>query len=223
MHVIESGLFLGAMANLGAIGFVLLFLAYPKFALRRTLETSVLGMTFTLVLIGFFFPTYVFDFRMAETHLFYFIAPLIGLLVIFFEYVLNQVIFFIQYKKWTFRTSVHSVYKQSQISPAFIALILWAVIAEELLIRQATYSFLTQHSGWNTAAALIMTAFIYSLNHLYFGLQQLIYKFCSGMVYATLFYVSGLSIGVVIIAHATQNIALLTVAQRLRKGAALDA
>jgi membrane protease YdiL (CAAX protease family) len=60
---------------------------------------------------------------------------------------------------------------------------------------------------------ILLCAVAYAMNHLSFGIASVISKLPSGLLYVLLFYVSGLSIGVVIVAHATQNLALLALSR----------
>jgi membrane protease YdiL (CAAX protease family) len=63
-------------------------------------------------------------------------------------------------------------------------------------------------------AVIILCAVAYALNHLSFGPVSAISKLPSGLLYVWLFYVSGLSVAVVIVAHAAQNLTLLGLSRR---------
>jgi uncharacterized protein len=68
------------------------------------------------------------------------------------------------------------------------------------------------HLGVGTT--IFLCTLIYAINHITFGLSVVIQKIMSGLIYTTLYYISGLAIIIPIIAHATQNLALLALSQK---------
>jgi membrane protease YdiL (CAAX protease family) len=67
--------------------------------------------------------------------------------------------------------------------------------------------------GSQIGLVIALCAFVYALNHITFGPGSVVAKLPTGLIYTLLFYFSGLSIVIPILAHATQNLALLTLAR----------
>ncbi|MCS4467036.1 CPBP family intramembrane metalloprotease [Clostridium botulinum] len=61
----------------------------------------------------------------------------------------------------------------------------------------------------NIAIVLIITSFVYALNHIFLGKQVFSQKMVAGLIYGALFYFSGFNIIVPIITHSLENIAIL--------------
>lgn len=142
----------------------------------------------------------------------YLIAPLAGILCIVLEYAVGAIQFLFKNKKMP-NYRVHSFY-DIKVGTALIALIVALVVCEELLLRQFIFTIFYNIMGLGLILSILLCALIYSLNHLYFGVNTLIQKFVSGLVYTLLFYISGLSIVIPIIAHLVQNLSLLCLSSR---------
>jgi uncharacterized protein len=140
------------------------------------------------------------------------IALLVGLLCIILEYAVGAIQFVIKNKKLP-DYRVHAFY-DIKVAPALIALIIVLVVCEELILRQFMFTIFYNTIGLGLLLTVLVCAFIYSLNHLYFGVNTLVQKFVSGLVYTLLFYFSGSSVVVPIIAHSVQNLTLLFLSSR---------
>jgi membrane protease YdiL (CAAX protease family) len=94
-----------------------------------------------------------------------------------------------------------------------ILAVLALVVGEELVLRQVLYNLLATDFALALWITILVCAAAYALNHLGFGGASVVSKLPSGLLYILLFYVSGLSIAVVVIAHATQNLTLLALSR----------
>src|SRR3984957_8162715 len=109
---------------------------------------------------------------------------------------------------------VHSMYSgATRIVITDIMSIMALVIGEEFVLRQLLYNLLTTDFVMALWIVILLCTVAYAVNHLYFGAASVIAKLPSGLLYILLFYFSGLSIGVVIVAHATQNLTLLALSR----------
>ncbi|GAA2575703.1 hypothetical protein GCM10010399_01520 [Dactylosporangium fulvum] len=86
--------------------------------------------------------------------------------------------------------------------------------AEEVLFRGVGLHLLDQVLGWPAAAALVVTAIVYGLNHLYFGAVTVAQKTITGVGFGLLYLLGGHNVLVPLVAHAVQNVVVLTVLPR---------
>jgi len=145
------------------------------------------------------------------------LTPFAGLACILLEYLAGILLLFVQTRKFVTRVTVHSSYSAtSRVGIMDVLSILALVIGEELILRQLLYNLLATDLAMAPWIVILLCAAAYAMNHLSFGIRSVISKLPSGLVYVLLFYVSGLSIAAVIIAHATQNLSLLALSRRRR-------
>ncbi|MET7427132.1 CPBP family glutamic-type intramembrane protease [Dactylosporangium sp. NPDC005555] len=97
----------------------------------------------------------------------------------------------------------------------------WAVLAavgaaaaEEVLFRGVGLHLLERELGWPAAAALVVTAIVYGLNHLYFGAATVAQKTLTGVGFGLLYLLGGHNVLVPLVAHAVQNVVVLTLLPR---------
>ncbi|GAA1560145.1 hypothetical protein GCM10009827_096580 [Dactylosporangium maewongense] len=86
--------------------------------------------------------------------------------------------------------------------------------AEEVLFRGVGLHLLGVVLGWPAAAALLVTAVVYGLNHLYFGAMTVAQKTLTGIGFGLLYLLGGDNVLVPMVAHAVQNVVVLTVLRR---------
>lgn len=138
------------------------------------------------------------------------LAPLVGLLCIAGEYAVGVGILYLRTGRLITRATVHSSYSEPpKVRALDVASILALVVGEELILRQLLYRLLTTELAVAAWVAILLCAAAYAVNHLSFGTATAVAKIWSGVLYVGLYDVSGLAIIVVIIAHATQNLALV--------------
>ncbi|CBZ02325.1 CPBP family intramembrane metalloprotease [Clostridium botulinum] len=82
-------------------------------------------------------------------------------------------------------------------------------ICEEFAYRQLWFNILFKDFKMNIAIVLIITSFVYALNHIFLGKQVFSQKMVAGLIYGALFYFSGFNIIVPIITHSLENIVIL--------------
>lgn len=85
-----------------------------------------------------------------------------------------------------------------------------AAVAEEVIFRGVGLHLLVGPLGWPTVAAVAVTAVVYGLNHLYFGLPTVAQKTVTGVLYGVLYLACGASVWVPVLAHLVQNLLVLT-------------
>jgi membrane protease YdiL (CAAX protease family) len=97
----------------------------------------------------------------------------------------------------------------------------WAVLAvvvvaaaEEVLFRGVGLHMLERVLGWPVAAALGVTSVVYGLNHLYFGALTIAQKTVTGVGFGLLYLLGGHNVLVPLVAHALQNVVVLTMLPR---------
>jgi membrane protease YdiL (CAAX protease family) len=174
----------------------------------------VMGYAVLLVVVALVRPQQVLAFKMPTFLPLLLLAPLVGIACIFVEYLIGILLSFLRTKQLVTRVTVHSIYSAvSQIHIKDILSILALVIGEELILRQLLYNLLATDFAMALWIVILLCTVAYAMNHLSFGIASVISKFPSGLFYVLLFYVSGLAISVVIIAHATQNLTLLALSR----------
>lgn len=99
-------------------------------------------------------------------------------------------------------------------SAAAVAGAVVVAAAEEVIFRGVGLHLLVHGLGWPAVAAVGLTAVVYGLNHLYFGWLTVLQKTVTGVLFGGLFVAAGYSLLVPLVAHAVQNILVLTVLPR---------
>lgn len=90
-------------------------------------------------------------------------------------------------------------------------------LCEEIIFRQIWFHVLGSVIALPVSLIVIITAIVYSLNHLYFGFLTIVQKFFTGLVYGLLFYASGGSLLIPLIAHGIQNLLISGLGGMVRK------
>lgn len=148
----------------------------------------------------------------------YVIAPLAGIACIGSEYIIGSFQVFYKHGRFPKGFSVHSFY-QGKIKPIDIFLIVALVVCEELILRQAFFTIVYGSFKLEIWLVIVLSSVIYGLNHMFFGPKIVPQKMVSGLIYASLFYFSGMSIIIPIIAHSVQNLTLLALSKTGEKNA----
>jgi membrane protease YdiL (CAAX protease family) len=177
----------------------------------------LIGYAVILVVAALVRPQQVLAFNLPNFLPLFLLAPIVGVACILLEYVLGILLLFLRTRKLVTRAAIHSSYSDvSRIAFTDILSILALVIGEELILRQLLYNLLAIDFSMALWIVILLCTVAYAANHLSFGIASAISKLPSGLLYVLLFYVSGLSIGVVIVAHATQNLTLLALSRKRR-------
>jgi membrane protease YdiL (CAAX protease family) len=184
-------------------------------SLSGDLVGFVLGYAVFLGVVALVRPRQVLAFNLPAFLPLLLLAPFVGLACILLEYLVGILLLFLRTGKLVTRVTVHSSYSTvSRIAIADILSILALVIGEELILRQLLYNLLATDFAMALWIVILLCTVAYAMNHLAFGIASVISKLPSGLLYVLLFYLSGLSIGVVIVAHATQNLTLLALSRK---------
>lgn len=210
-------LLMAALANVGGIGFAVLYAYRPSFAYSNPQIAFSIGGFVALVSVLLAFPEHLLFINLPNSVYWLVAAPFIALLIVFGEYMINQSMHFAVYRKWTFRTDVYDFYGTSRLSFFALAMVVANVIVEELLIRQVAFDFLLGPANLAPWAVIGISAVLYSANHIAFGLNGLIDKLFAGIVYAIVYHLSGYSIAVVVAVHAIQNLGLVALSTYLAR------
>lgn len=116
------------------------------------------------------------------------------------------------------RRPISAVALHSRVSDRSWVAVLSVVVvaaAEEIIFRGLGVYLLSEVLNWPAAAAIALAAVVYGLNHAYYGWLTVAQKVLAGVVYGGLFVYSGHALTAVIVAHAVQNVVVLTVLPRL--------
>lgn len=189
------------------------------FARIRSLSGSlvgfVIGYVVLVVVLALVRPDQVLAFEWPTFLPLLLLAPFAGIACIALEYLVGVLILYVRTGRLVTRVTVHSSYAVFQrIDGKDIVSVLVVVVGEELILRQFLYTLLVDDLAIAVWLAILLCTLTYAINHLSFGAASAISKLPSGLLYAWLFYVSGLSVAVVIVAHATQNLTLLALSRR---------
>jgi membrane protease YdiL (CAAX protease family) len=183
-------------------------------SLSGDLVGFVAGYAVILVVVALVRPQQVLAFNMPTFLPLLLLAPLVGIACFFLEYLVGILLLLLRTRQLVTRVAVHGSYSAvSRIVITDILSILALVVGEELILRQLLYNVLATDFAMALWIVILLCTVAYAMNHLSFGAASAISKLPSGLLYVLLFYASGLSIGVVIVAHATQNLALLALSR----------
>lgn len=186
-------------------------------SLSENLAGFVFGYAVILAVMAPMRPQQVLAFQRPTFLWLWLLAPFAGMVCILLEYLAGMSFLFLRTGKLVTAVEVHSSYSAvSRITALDILSILALVIGEELILRQLLFHLLATDLALSPWMAILLCTAAYASNHLGFGIASVVSKLPGGLLYVFLFYGSGLAIGVVIVAHATQNLALLAWSRRSR-------
>jgi membrane protease YdiL (CAAX protease family) len=103
---------------------------------------------------------------------------------------------------------------QGRRSVVQFGLLTLIALGEEIVFRQTWIGVLEPTFGFSALAALITSAVMYGINHLYFGWSSVLSKTAAGLVYGGLFLLDDRSLWCPFLAHALQNAILLGVSAK---------
>ncbi len=183
-------------------------------SLSRDLVGFVTGYAIMVLVVAIVRPRQVLSFHLPKLPLLL-LSPFVGIACILAEYLVGMLTSFLRTKKLVTSIAIHSIYSSvSRVDFKDIASVLAMVVGEELILRQLLYNLLAADFILALWAVISVCTLAYAVNHLAFGIESVIAKLPSGLLYVLLFYMSGLSILVVIVAHVTQNVTLLLLARK---------
>jgi hypothetical protein len=188
---------------------------------RQSISYGLIGMVsayFIVMVLTFFVRSEaIVTFNIAPLHL-YFVAPFIGFLCLIVEYCIGMFQMYLKtgvvIKKFVIHSSYSTVLKIKNID---LLMIFVFVIMEEYILRQTFFGIFLNTFKMEIWVIILLCACIYSINHITFGIQCLPQKLASGLIYTLIYYYSGMSVIIPIIAHATQNFTLLALSRTGRE------
>ncbi len=208
---LDEILLLGAVCYPVALSYPINSALFSQVSREKANTGLIMSMaisTIVVVLVAFTMaPKYVL-FINFPVFWFYPVSVLLGPLCIIFEYIMNGLYLYLQNGIFPNRFSIHSFWSESD-KPLHLFLMFFIAAGEELIFRQMMFSILTGVFEYSVINTLLFTSFVYAANHLFMGFNSASTKFFTGMIYGSLYYISGLSIIVPIIVHYIQNITLL--------------
>ena len=108
-----------------------------------------------------------------------------------------------------------AIYAESFHLSSAVSIVLAAGL-EEMIFRQVILGGIGAGLGWDPWIAALVSAFLYGMNHVYFGRFQVVQKWSSGLVYSLLFIICG-SVWPSVLCHGTQNMVLYGLSVRKTK------
>jgi membrane protease YdiL (CAAX protease family) len=183
----------------------------------RDLIGFVMGYAVIVVVLALQRPQQVLTFNLPKLLPLLLLAPFAGVVCIVLEYLAGILLLFLRTGRLVTRIAIHSSYSAiSRIAVPDALSILALVIGEELILRQLLFNLLAIDLALALWVVISLCTVAYAINHLSFGIESVISKLPSGLLYVLLFYLTGLSVVAVIIAHATQNLTLLALSRARR-------
>lgn len=132
------------------------------------------------------------------------LAVVLGLGVILVEFILAAAPFLIKGQKMPKLKPVSMYYGRFKILD-FLSIIAAAAL-EEIIFRQYMIGGLFVQLNVNIVFGIIISSFAYSMNHVYFGRFAVLQKMSSGLIFSTIYVLSGNNILLSVICHITQNL-----------------
>jgi membrane protease YdiL (CAAX protease family) len=186
-------------------------------SLSDQLVGFVVGYAIVVVVTALFRPHEVLVFRLPTFLPVLLLAPCVGLACIALEYLSGVGWLFLRTGRIVTRATIDLSYSAySRIDAIDIASVTAFLIGEELILRQFLFSLLRTDFALALWPVCLICAAVFAVNHLPFGTSSAVSKLSSGLLYVLLYYLSGRSVLVVILAHAAQNLTLLAWSRRVR-------
>jgi uncharacterized protein len=184
-------------------------------SLSGSLVGFVIGYPVLVVVVALVRPHQVLAFDWPTSVSLLVLAPFVGIACIALEYLVGVLILYVRTQRLITRVTVHGSYAAfPRLGGKDIVSVVVVVVGEELILRQFLFRLLATEMAIEVSFVILLCALAYAINHLPFGVTSALAKFPSGLVYVWLYYASGLSVAVVVVAHATQNLTLLGLSRR---------
>ncbi|WP_157151303.1 CPBP family intramembrane glutamic endopeptidase [Brachyspira sp. SAP_772] len=165
------------------------------------------ALSYFLFVVMAFFTGYIGSINYNVNIYFIVLAFIMSFVCIAIEIIEVAAVHFIKYKFWIKKISVHEIINKNNIFFDIIIIFIGA-ICEEIIFRQVFFNILYNILEVNIFIVIIISAFTYSINHIYFGANAVFQKFIVGIIYSLLFVYSSFSIIIPAITHFLQNLIL---------------
>ncbi|MEI0530338.1 CPBP family intramembrane glutamic endopeptidase [Brachyspira pilosicoli] len=170
-------------------------------------------LSYFLFVIMAFFTGYVGNINYNVNIYFIVLAFIMSFVCIAIEIIEAIIVHFIKYKFWIKKISIHEIINKNNIFFDII-IILIGVICEEIIFRQVFFNILYNILELNIFTVIIISGFMYSINHIYFGRNAVFQKFIVGIIYSLLFVYSSFSVIIPTITHFSQNMILYILSKK---------
>ncbi|MCZ9892899.1 type II CAAX endopeptidase family protein [Brachyspira hyodysenteriae] len=215
-------LYLSAFLVLIAVSFptslIGIFFTLNLGRINTILPNSLSYLLFTVMV---FFTGYIGNINYNINIYFVILAFIMSFVCIGIEIFEAMLMHFIKYKFWITNIEVHEIIARKNILFDIIVIFIGA-LCEEIIFRQVFFNITYNVFGINIYIIVVLSAFIYSINHIYFGANAVFQKFIVGIIYSLLFVYSSFSIIAPVITHFLQNFILYLLSFRRNKREALN-
>ncbi|MEI0491047.1 CPBP family intramembrane glutamic endopeptidase [Brachyspira intermedia] len=179
------------------------------------------SLSYLLFVIIVFFTGYIGNINYNISIYFVILSFIMSFICIGIEIFEAMLIHFFKYRFWIKNIEVHEIIEKKNILFDIIIIFIGA-LCEEIIFRQVFFNITYNVFGINIYIVIILSAFIYSINHIYFGANAVFQKFIVGIIYSLLFVYSSFSITAPVITHFLQNFILYLLSFRINKREALN-
>lgn len=215
-------LYLSAFLVLLAISFPTSLIGiFYKLNLGRINTILPNSLSYLLFVIIVFFTGYIGSINYNISIYFVILSFIMSFVCIGIEIFEAMLIHFFKYRFWIKNIEVHEIIEKKNILFDIIIIFIGA-LCEEIIFRQVFFNITYNVFNINIYIVIILSAFIYSINHIYFGANAVFQKFIVGIIYSLLFVYSSFSIIAPVITHFLQNFILYILSFRRNKREALN-
>lgn len=215
-------LYLSAFLVLIAVSFptslIGIFFTLNLGRINTILPNSLSYLLFTVMV---FFTGYIGNINYNINIYFVILAFIMSFVCIGIEIFEAMLVHFFKYKFWIKNIEIHEVIEKNNILSDTIIIFL-GVLCEEIIFRQVFFNITYNLLGINIYVVVMLSAFIYSINHIYFGTNVVLQKFIIGIIYSLLYVYSSFCIVIPIITHFAQNFILYILSFKRNKREALN-
>lgn len=162
------------------------------------------ALSYLLFVIMVFFTGYIGSINYNVNIYFIITAFIFSFVCIALELFEGIIIHFIKYRVWIKNIEVHDIVEKKNIFTDIIIIFIGA-LCEEIIFRQVFFNISYNIFSVNIFTLIILSSFIYALNHIYFGANAVFQKFIAGLIYSLLFVYSSFNIIVPALCHFFQN------------------
>ncbi|KEJ03450.1 CAAX protease [Clostridium botulinum A2B7 92] len=176
---------------------------------NESLEKSlkILAIIYAIILVGIFIISKEkFYINIDNNYYKYIMAVIFVPITICWEIIVGYIMLGVA-NKTIQKFKISLVFTKTNIK--VIILSVFIGICEEFAYRQLWFNILFKDFKMHIAIVLIITSFVYALNHIFLGKQVFFQKMVAGVIYGALFYFSGFNIIIPIITHSLENIVIL--------------
>ncbi|WP_297203761.1 CPBP family intramembrane glutamic endopeptidase [uncultured Brachyspira sp.] len=200
--------YLSALLVLTAVSFPTSLIGiFIKLNLGRINNILPNALSYALFVIMVFFTGYIGIINYSANIYFIIIAFVFSFICIGLELFEGIIIHFIKYRVWIKNIEVHKIIEKKNIFFDIIIIFIGA-LCEEIIFRQVFFNIAYNIFSINIFIVIILSAFIYAINHIYLGANAVFQKFIVGLIYSLLFVYSSFCIIIPVITHFSQNMIL---------------